>query len=57
MSSRLLRIDLALELRDLVAQCEPALLEAAQQQFVLHGRIGQPIDAGVEVGVLDPKLD
>ena len=56
-SSRLLRIDAALELRNPVAQREAALFEAAQQQFILRPRIDQPVDGGVEVGVFDAKLD
>jgi hypothetical protein len=52
-----LRIEGAFKARDLVAQREAPLLEAPQQQLVARNGVSKPVNGGVEVGVLDPKLD
>jgi len=52
-----LRIGLALELGDAIAQCQPALLQAAQQKLIDRLSFGQPIDGGIEIGVIDAQID
>jgi hypothetical protein len=52
-----LRIEEALETSQLVAQGKPPLLQAPQQQFVTRHDLSEPVDGGVEVGMLDPQFD
>ena len=51
-----MRIDVALEASDLVAQRKPALLEAAQQQFVQWRGLDEAINGGIKVRVVDSQL-
>jgi len=52
-----LRLDGTLDARDLVAQRQAPLLEAAHQEFVLWDNLAEPIDGRVQVGMRHAQLD
>ncbi len=56
-SCGLFRVEGDLQPRDGIAQPEPALLEPLQHELIDGPLAGQPIDPGVEIGVLDAQLD
>ena len=52
-----MRLDGSLDTRDLVAQRQAPLLEAAHQQFVLRHDLAESVDGRVQVGMRHAQFD
>ena len=56
-SGRLVRVELALQARNLVAQTQAFLLESSHQQLVQRIFVAGAINHGIEIAVLDTQVD
>ncbi len=56
-SGRLVRIELALDASDLIAQTQSLLLESSHQQFIERGLATGAVNHGVEIAVFDAQID